>query len=45
MTYRQGFDHLGNRLEDVPQPWRLADLLRAAAAVALVIAALSLLVV
>lgn len=45
MTYRDAFNHLGDKLSDAPQPWHLADLLRAAAAVALVIAALSLLVV
>lgn len=45
MSYEQNFDRLGNRLSDDIQPWRLADLMRVAVAIGLVVAALSLLVV
>lgn len=40
MTYRQGFDHLGNPVAPVPQRWTRADRVRVAVAVLLVVAAL-----
>ncbi len=41
MNYHDHFDHLGHQF-DADQPWRLADLLRVAAAIALVVGAIAI---